>query len=92
MWSLLNLVMLLLLCCIPALEKLRDPSHFRLLGETELTEAVESAGFRVDSTEAWQNRKTFTEWAAVVSAARSVEPLREVIRALALEGIHAGIA
>ena len=74
-----------------ALEELRDPSHVRLLAETELITAIERAGFRVDSIEAWENRKTFTEWAAVVSEARSVEPLREIMRALAREGVDAGI-
>jgi len=74
-----------------ALEKLRDPSHVRLLDEAELTGAVERAGFRVDAVEAWENRKTFTEWAAVVSEARSVEPVREVMHALARAGGDAGI-
>ncbi|MGI9433056.1 MAG: class I SAM-dependent methyltransferase [Myxococcota bacterium] len=74
-----------------SLEKLRDPSHVRLLDEAELTRAVEHAGFRVDTIEAWENRKTFTEWAAVVSEARSVEPVREVMHALARAGVDAGI-
>jgi len=74
-----------------AIEKLRDPSHVRLLAEVELTTAIQDAGFRIEAVEPWENRKTFTEWAAVVSEARSVEPLREVMHALVLAGIDAGI-
>jgi ubiquinone/menaquinone biosynthesis C-methylase UbiE len=74
-----------------ALEQLRDPSHVRLLSEPDLVALVENAGFEVVAMESWENDKTFSEWAAVVSEARSVEPVREVMRALAHHGIDAGI-
>lgn len=74
-----------------ALERLRDPSHQRLLCHDELTRRVEAAGFRLQAIEPWSNPKTFDEWAAVVGAARSIEPLREVMRALANAGQRAGI-
>lgn len=73
-----------------ALETLRDPSHCRLLAESELVAVIEKAGFRIQTTENWANPKTFEEWAAVVADARSIEPLREVMRALAQAGIRAG--
>jgi len=73
-----------------ALEQLRDPSHCRLLDEAELRSVIEAAGFRIEAEEAWDNPKTFDEWAAIVADARSVEPVREVMRALARAGLHAG--
>ena len=74
-----------------ALETLRDPSHQRLLGRSELTSAVQAAGFEVDGVEAWENAKSFDEWAAVVEDARSVEPIREVMLSLLQAGQRAGI-
>ena len=73
-----------------ALETLRDPTHRRLLPETELVASLESAGFRIETLERWENRKTFSEWAAVVADARSVQPLRDVMRALAHAGVDVG--
>jgi ubiquinone/menaquinone biosynthesis C-methylase UbiE len=74
-----------------ALEILRDPSHQRLLPAAELEAIVESAGFRIDAREGWANTKTFDEWAAIVADARSIEPVRVIMRELALAGRHAGI-
>jgi ubiquinone/menaquinone biosynthesis C-methylase UbiE len=74
-----------------ALEVLRDPSHVRLLPVAELTGALEAAGFRVEAIEAWDNPKTFSEWAAVVAEARSLGPVREVMLALAGAGVRAGV-
>jgi len=74
-----------------ALETLRDPSHVRLLPEAELAQSLRTAGFRVEATEAWDNPKTFSEWAAIVAEARSLGPVREVMHALASAGVRAGI-
>jgi SAM-dependent methyltransferase len=74
-----------------ALERLRDPSHVHCLGELELTGSIEAAGFTIDVVEAWDNPRSFDEWAAIVEAARSIEPLRVVMAALADSGAHAGI-
>ncbi|MCP4005072.1 MAG: methyltransferase domain-containing protein [bacterium] len=74
-----------------SLERLRDPSHCRFLNEAEISAAIESAGFHIETIEAWANLRNFDEWAAIVSDARSIEPLREVMRALARAKSEAGI-
>ncbi len=74
-----------------AIETLRDPSHVRLLGEDELRNLIERAGFQIRSSETWENLKSFAEWAAVVADARPMGPLREVMEALAAGGNDLGI-
>lgn len=73
------------------LESLRDPSHVRLLPQAELLAVVEGAGFEIRTVESWTNRKTFDEWAAIVEEARTLEPVRDVMHALAASGVDAGI-
>lgn len=74
-----------------ALEQLRDPSHIRMLPESELLDVVNAAGFRVTATDHWLQHRTFSEWAAIVANARSLQSLEAVMRALADTGITAGI-
>lgn len=74
-----------------ALEKLRDPSHVRLLPPSELHEAILGAGFAVRVDQRWDQLREFGEWAAIVAAARSIAPLEPVMAALAGAGIEAGI-
>ena len=52
---------------------------------------IGDAGFRVDACEAWENRKSFDEWAAIVADARSMAPVGVVMRALAEAGRDMGI-
>jgi ubiquinone/menaquinone biosynthesis C-methylase UbiE len=74
-----------------ALEQLRDPSHIRMLPESELLEVVNAAGFRVTATEHWLQHRQFQEWAAIVANARSLQSLEVAMRAIADAGITAGI-
>lgn len=74
-----------------ALEQLRDPSHVHCLSEAELLGSIAAAGFAVEHVESWDNPRSFDEWAAIVEQARSIEPLRLVMRALADAGADAGI-
>jgi len=74
-----------------ALENLRDPSHVRMLPETELVQMVQSAGFSIQSVDSLANEREFSEWAAIVSGARSLDSLEVVMRRLAENGVTAGI-
>jgi len=74
-----------------ALEQLRDPSHIRMLPESELLEVVNAAGFRVTSTDRWLQHRQFDEWAAIVANARSLQSLEVAMRTIAEAGITAGI-
>ncbi len=74
-----------------ALEQLRDPSHIRMLPESELLKVVNDAGFRVISSEHWQQQRQFGEWAAIVENARSLKSLEVVMKTLAEKGLTAGV-
>lgn len=74
-----------------ALEALRDPSHVQMLTEDDLERLVTSVGFRIDTQLHWKQPRRFEEWAAIVADARSLEPLRVVMRELAQTGRRAGI-
>ena len=74
-----------------ALEQLRDPSHIRMLPESELLELVAAAGFRVTATDHWRQQRQFDEWAAIVANARSLQSLEVAMRTIAEAGITAGI-
>jgi ubiquinone/menaquinone biosynthesis C-methylase UbiE len=74
-----------------ALEALRDPSHVEMLTANDLERLVTSAGFRIDTQLHWKQPRRFEEWAAIVAHARSLEPLRVVMRELAQTGRTAGI-
>jgi ubiquinone/menaquinone biosynthesis C-methylase UbiE len=74
-----------------ALEQLRDPSHIRMLPASELLEVVNAAGFRVTATDHWLQHRTFSEWAAIVANARSLQSLEVTMRAFADARITAGI-
>jgi ubiquinone/menaquinone biosynthesis C-methylase UbiE len=74
-----------------AIERLRDPSHVRMLPASELDTCVRRAGFRDLDAAAWDMDRELGEWLAIVSDAARVEPLRIVVRALAEAGRSAGI-
>ena len=75
-----------------ALETLRDPSHARLLPESELLDTVRKAGFTVGDVQAWEQPRTFSEWASIVEDARSLDALEPVMRSLADAGLDAGVS
>jgi len=74
-----------------AIERLRDPSHVRMLPATSLDACVEHAGFTVAGHDTWDMPREFDEWAAIANDAARVEPIRTVVRELAQAGRTAGI-
>ncbi len=74
-----------------AIEVLRDPSHVRMLPAREILALVTGAGLSVVAQSAWDQPRTFTEWAKIVDDPARVAPLRTVIAALARAGLTAGI-
>jgi len=73
-----------------AIERLRDPSHVRMLPASELDAAVVRAGFRLLGSATWDMPREFDEWAAIANDTARVAPLRTVVRALAQAGRTAG--
>ncbi len=74
-----------------AIERLRDPSHMRMLPASELDACARRAGFRDLETAAWDMDRELDEWLAIVNDPARVEPIRIVVRALAGAGRRAGI-
>ncbi len=74
-----------------ALERLRDPTHVRMLSRKEMRSALCSAGFDPLSQEVWDQERSFAEWARIVADPSRTDPLHEVMRALARAGQHAGM-
>jgi ubiquinone/menaquinone biosynthesis C-methylase UbiE len=74
-----------------AIERLRDPSHVRMLPASELDARVARAGFRDIAPDTWDKRREFEEWMDIVADPARAEPIRTVVRALAEAGRHAGM-
>ena len=74
-----------------AIERLRDPSHVRMLPASELDARVAHAGFRDLEPATWDKRREFEEWMDIVNDPARAEPIRTVVRALAEAGRTAGI-
>jgi ubiquinone/menaquinone biosynthesis C-methylase UbiE len=74
-----------------ALERLRDPTHVRMWSRDELLDMLAAAGFCVQHQVSWGQERRFGEWARIVDDAARMEPLREVMAALAHAGIDPGI-
>lgn len=74
-----------------AIERLRDPSHVRMLSASELDAAAGRAGFRDLEAASWDINRELEEWLAIVSDPKRVEPIRTVIWALAQASCSAGI-
>jgi ubiquinone/menaquinone biosynthesis C-methylase UbiE len=74
-----------------AIERLRDPSHVRMLPASELYAAISRAGFCALEHTTWDMGRELEEWLAIVDDPARVEPIRTVIRALAESGRTAGI-
>jgi ubiquinone/menaquinone biosynthesis C-methylase UbiE len=73
-----------------AIERLRDPSHVRMLPASELDASVAGAGFNVVAHDTWDMPREFEEWAAIANDTARVAPLRAVVRELAQAGRTAG--
>jgi len=74
-----------------AIERLRDPSHVRMLPASELDAGVARAGFRAVETRTWDMDRELDEWLAIVDDPARVEPVRTIVRTLAECGRSAGI-
>lgn len=74
-----------------AIERLRDPSHVRMLPASELDSCAREAGFGALQAATWDMNRELEEWLAIVSDPDRVEPIRTVIRALAESGRDAGV-
>jgi ubiquinone/menaquinone biosynthesis C-methylase UbiE len=74
-----------------AIERLRDPSHVRMLPASELDTCVARAGFRDIAPTTWDKRREFEEWMDIVNDPARAEPIRTVVRALAEAGRTAGM-
>ncbi|MCP5058053.1 MAG: class I SAM-dependent methyltransferase [bacterium] len=74
-----------------ALEILRDPSHVRLLPESEMRALVAQAGLNEQGCERLDKRRGFAEWASIVNAPERTEPLLLAMRTLAESGCGQGI-
>jgi ubiquinone/menaquinone biosynthesis C-methylase UbiE len=74
-----------------AIERLRDPSHVRMLPASELDASVATAGFRDLAPTTWDKHREFEEWMDIVNDPARAEPIRTVVRALAEAGRTAGM-
>jgi len=74
-----------------AIERLRDPSHVRMLQASELDSDASRAGFRDLQAASLDMNRELEEWLDIVSDPARVEPVRTVVRALAQSGRTAGI-
>jgi ubiquinone/menaquinone biosynthesis C-methylase UbiE len=74
-----------------ALERVRDPSHVRMLPESELLAHIRDAGLEVDAITGWTNHHELDEWLKIANAPDRDKPLRIIMRALAEAGVRAGI-
>jgi ubiquinone/menaquinone biosynthesis C-methylase UbiE len=73
-----------------AIEILRDPSHVRMLPESELLGLITGAGLVLEHHTHWDEAREFEEWVHIVDDPERVSPLRTVVRTLAGLGQHAG--
>jgi SAM-dependent methyltransferase len=74
-----------------AIERLRDPSHVRMLPASELDASMVRSGFQVVEYTTWDKKREFEEWMGIVNDAARTEPLRTVVRTLAEAGRTAGM-
>ena len=73
-----------------AIERLRDPSHVRMLPASELDKSISRAGFQIAEHATWDMDRELEEWLAMVDDPARVEPIRTVIHTLAEAGHTAG--
>lgn len=74
-----------------ALERLRDPSHARMLAPTELIQLIERAGMRVHESFLQLRDRTYDDWMDVINDPIRTENLKIVIEELACAGVSAGL-
>ena len=74
-----------------AIERLRDPSHVRMLPASELDACIAGSGFADLEHTTWDKSREFEEWMDIVNDPARIEPIRVVVRALAEDGRTAGM-
>jgi SAM-dependent methyltransferase len=74
-----------------AIEKLRDPSHVRMLTACELIALMTRPGISIERQDAWDRAREFEERVGVVANPERIASLRTVVHALAKAGQDAGI-
>ncbi len=74
-----------------AIERLRDPSHVRMLTHDELLALAAGCNLHILKTDNWSKQRHFPEWAEILNAPERIEPLKVVLQALAKNQIQAGI-
>ena len=74
-----------------AIERLRDPSHVRMLPASELDRCIADAGFVDLAPTTWDKDREFEEWMDIVNDPARAEPIRIVVQALAEAGRNAGM-
>jgi ubiquinone/menaquinone biosynthesis C-methylase UbiE len=74
-----------------AIERLRDPSHVRMLPASQLDDGISRAGFGIAEHATWDMDRELEEWLAIVDDPARVEPIRTVVHTLAQAGRTAGI-
>jgi SAM-dependent methyltransferase len=74
-----------------AIERLRDPSHVRMLPASELDRCIANAGFQELERTTWDKDREFEEWMDIVNDPARAEPIRVVVQALAEAGRSAGM-
>jgi ubiquinone/menaquinone biosynthesis C-methylase UbiE len=74
-----------------AIERLRDPSHVRMLPASELDASIGRSGFGQLLHTTWDKQREFEEWMDIVNDNHRAEPIRTVVRALVASGNTAGV-
>jgi ubiquinone/menaquinone biosynthesis C-methylase UbiE len=74
-----------------AIERLRDPSHVRMLSTSELEALLCEPPLGIERVETWDKPREFEEWMGIVASPERAELLRVVARALAKAGADAGM-
>jgi len=74
-----------------ALERLRDPSHARMLSHTELIKLIEGTGLHVGEVQMQTRDRTYDEWMEVINEPTRTENLKIVMEELARAGVSAGL-
>jgi len=74
-----------------AIERLRDPSHVRMLPASELELCMTRSGFQDVDHVTWDMSRELEEWLDIVNDPARVDPIRTVVRALAEDGRTAGM-
>ena len=69
-----------------AIERLRDPSHVRMLPASELDALLGEPPLTIENVEIWDKAREFEEWMGIVADPERAEPLRTMVRALAKAG------